>query len=165
MINLTPTSELTPLSVAESARVRRTGDAIASFVDGAEDLTLTLTRADGRRLETAVPGEALRLLARVLEEMATGRPVTLIPRNAELSTHQAAELLGVSRPYLIKQLEAGKMPFRRVGTHRRIRYDDLRLYQEREREERHRALDELVTLSEDMGLYRMETGQESNESR
>src|SRR5262245_59877108 len=131
----------------------RTGDAIEEFVQNAENLSLTLTRPDGRQLEVTVPGAAMHILARVLDEMASGRPVTLLPQEAELSTRQAAELLGVSRPYLIKQLEAGKIPFRRVGTHRRIRYQDLRVYQEQEREARHRGLDELVALSEEMGLY------------
>jgi excisionase family DNA binding protein len=165
MITLTRTTNLAPLSEKEAALARQSGSAIAGFIDGEEPLVLTLTGADGRRLEATAPAFALRLLAQVLEEMAAGRPVTLIPSNAELTTHQAADLLGVSRPYLIKQLEAGKIPFRKVGTHRRIRYDDLRAYQEREREERHRGLDELVALSEEMGLYEMESDRGSKAGR
>jgi excisionase family DNA binding protein len=141
--------------------IRRTGDEIKEFVRSTEKLALTLTHPDGRRLEATVPAAALHVLAQVLGEMASGQPVTLLPQEAELSTHQAAALLGVSRPYLIKQLEAGRIPFRRVGSHRRIRYHDLRAYQEQEREARHRGLDELVALSEEMGLYAAEAAPSS----
>jgi excisionase family DNA binding protein len=95
----------------------------------------------------------VRLLCDVLANMARGHPVTLMSLHAELSTQQAAGLLGVSRPYFVKLLEQGKIPFRKVGEQRRVLYSDLAAYREREREERHRGLDELVTLSEEMGLY------------
>lgn len=157
MITLTRTTDLAPLSKTDAARARQAGSAIAGFAqEGEETLTLSVARADGSRLEAAVPASALRLLAQVLDEMARGRPVMLIPRNAELSTHQAADLLGVSRPHLIKQLEAGQLPFRKVGTHRRIRYDDVLAYQVRERAAREKVLDELVRYSEEIGLYDLE---------
>ena len=108
---------------------------------------------NGERLEASVPTVAVRLLCEVLANMARGHPVTLMPLHAELSTQQAADLLGVSRPYFVKLLEAGKIPFRKVGEQRRVLYCDLAAYREREREERHRGLDELVALSEEMGLY------------
>ena len=68
-----------------------------------------------------VPPEAARLLARILTEFAKGNAVTVVPVNAELTTQEAAEYLNVSRPHLVAVLEAGKLPFRKVGTRRRVR--------------------------------------------
>jgi excisionase family DNA binding protein len=76
-----------------------------------------------------------------------------MPDSAELTTQQAAEFLNVSRPYLIKLKEAGKIPFRLVGTHRRVRFRDLREYKNSNDLKRRRAADELTQLSQDLGLY------------
>jgi excisionase family DNA binding protein len=100
-----------------------------------------------------VPREAAVLLAQVLGYLASGEGVTVMPDSAELTTQQAAEFLNVSRPYLIKLLETGKIPFRLVGTHRRVRFRDLREYKNRDDLERRRAADELTELSQDLGLY------------
>ncbi|HET9081867.1 MAG TPA: excisionase family DNA-binding protein [Trebonia sp.] len=76
-----------------------------------------------------------------------------MPDPGKLTPQQAAEFLNVSRPYLIKLLEAGEIPFRLVGTHRRVRFRDLREYRNRDDLERRRAADELTQLSQDLGLY------------
>lgn len=100
-----------------------------------------------------VPREAAVLLAQILGYLANGEGVNVMPDSAELTTQQAAEFLNVSRPYLIKLLETEQIPFRRVGTHRRIRFRDLRLYRSRDDMERRQAADELTQLSQDLGLY------------
>jgi len=103
--------------------------------------------------DLVLPRQALSLLRDLLVEMAQGNAVTVVPTHAELTTQQAAELLNVSRPHVVKLLEEGAIPFHRVGTHRRIRYADLMAYKQ-EREERSRAaLDALVEQGqdEDMG--------------
>ena len=148
-----PRPELVTLSEQETQLARQSGHAIAGFVNGDPFLRLTLTRSDGESMQAEVPTVALRLLAHVLEEMARGNPVTLIPRHAELTTHQAADLLRVSRPYLIKLLDGGQIPHRKVGAHRRVRYEDLIAYQEREKAARHRALDEMAAEAQRLGLY------------
>lgn len=76
-----------------------------------------------------------------------------MPDSAELTTQQAAEFLNVSRPYLIKLLESEQIPFRLVGTHRRIKFRDLREYRNRDDLDRRRAADELTQLSQELGLY------------
>src|SRR5438270_6630401 len=94
---------------------------------------VTLRFADarsGEEIEAKLPAAALRVLAAALAQMAEGHPVTLVPLQAELSTQQAAELMGVSRPYFVKLLEQGPIPFRKVGEQRRVRYWDLVYYLE-----------------------------------
>jgi excisionase family DNA binding protein len=100
-----------------------------------------------------VPRAATVMLAQILALLASGQGVQVIPDAAELTTQQAADFLNVSRPYLIGLLEAGGIPYRRVGTHRRIRFEDLREYRRQDDLGRRRAADELTQLSEDLGLY------------
>jgi len=95
-----------------------------------------------------IPMSAVRLLADILAEMAKGNAVTLVPIDAELSTQQAAELLNVSRPFLIEQLEKGAIPFRKVGTHRRILFRDVMAYKQTMDQSRLQALEELSALDQ-----------------
>jgi excisionase family DNA binding protein len=99
-----------------------------------------------------VPREAAVLLAQILSLLANGQGVQIIPDNAELTTQQAADMLNVSRPYLIKLLEAGEIPYRTVGRHRRITFQDLREYKRRDDQHRRGVLDELAALSQELDL-------------
>jgi excisionase family DNA binding protein len=100
-----------------------------------------------------VPREAAVLLAKILGFLASGEGVNVMPESAELTTQQAAEFLNVSRPYLIKLLESGEIPFRLVGTHRRARFRDLDEYKSRDDLKRRHAADELTQHTQDLGLY------------
>lgn len=100
----------------------------------------------------ALPESAVRLLAEILEQMAAGHALSLIPVHAELTTQQAADFLNVSRPFLIKLLDRGEMPCRRVGRHRRVRFEDLLRFKDRADEERRAALRDLVADGEDLGM-------------
>lgn len=129
---------------------RRIGEYLATH-PGADPVAIQGELAGDAAL--VVPREATVLLARVLGYLANGESVTVMPDSAELTTQQAAEFLNVSRPYLIKLLESEKIPYRLVGTHRRVRFRDLRNYKNRDDLERRRAADELTQLSQELGLY------------
>lgn len=108
-------------------------------------------QADGQTVELS-PALS-RLLSEVLEQLGTGQSLTILPADQELTTQEAADLLGVSRPFFIeKVLEAGKLPYRRVGKHRRIRLDELLDYQQRDLAEREAIVAQLTWESQDLGL-------------
>jgi excisionase family DNA binding protein len=88
----------------------------------------------------------------ILEAMAAGRGLTLIPENAELTTVQGADLLNVSRPFLIALLESRAIPFRMVGRHRRIRLEDVMAYKDDIDREREAILDQLVADAQEHGM-------------
>ncbi|WP_236047205.1 excisionase family DNA-binding protein [Paractinoplanes ovalisporus] len=107
---------------------------------------------DGDGDALVVPRGAVELLARILAHMANGHGVSVVPEHAELTTQQAAELLNVSRPYLIGLLESGEIEFRKVGTHRRVMAGSLMEYKHRDDLRRRGAADELAQLTQDMDL-------------
>lgn len=102
--------------------------------------------------EITVPAAAAELFAEVLAEMAKGNAVALTPIHAELTTQEAAGLLNVSRPHLVTLLEKGELPFRKVGTHRRIAASDLLAYKARAQVARAKDLDELAAEAQKLRL-------------
>jgi len=105
-----------------------------------------------RRAPVTVPVDAFDLFLAVLAEMADGNAVRIVPVHAELTTQQVAELLNVSRPYVIQLLEEGRIPSRKVGAHRRVRAEDALAYRARDEERRKEILDELTAEAEKHGL-------------
>ena len=103
--------------------------------------------------EIRLPHSILKVLVEVVHEMARGNAVRVMPIHAELTTQQAAELLNVSRPFLVSLLEQGEIKYRKVGTHRRILLEDLLVYKDRRDRERLSALDELAKEDQRLGLY------------
>ena len=118
-----------------------------------KDRALTLSVAGDHTRETVeLPPSVGALLLEILEDMAAGSAVAVLRRDAELTTQQAADYLNVSRPFLVGLLEAGDVPFRKVGTHRRVRFEDLRRYKLAMDAARRRALDELAADAQELDM-------------
>lgn len=137
---------------AEQKTAMESYDALAS--------TLKEIRSDNPEVEIEetgarikIPRKALELLAKILEETAQGRPVSIVPIATEITTQAAAEMLGCSRPHLVKLLEKGEINFTKVGKHRRIKYSDVLGYKQKRKTEQRKLLIEMMKADEESGLY------------
>ncbi|HUZ24079.1 MAG TPA: helix-turn-helix domain-containing protein [Streptosporangiaceae bacterium] len=115
-----------------------------------------LVGPDGTRLE--VPHRIFEALVQVATAMAHGQGVTVIPQNALLTTQEAADLLGISRPTLVRLLAGGEMPYEQRGRHRRIMLSDLLAYQRKMRQDRRDSLDRMAREGQEAGLYEATSG-------
>jgi excisionase family DNA binding protein len=129
---------------------------MSEALDRPEARKIALVEANAEGSDVArldVPPTTLRLLSQVLALMARQQAFVLYPVASELTTKQAADVLGVSRPFLIRVLEAGDIPYRKVGRHRRVLMKDVLAYRRTMEVQSRAALDELVKLSEEAGGY------------
>lgn len=110
-----------------------------------------LVGPDGDFIE--LPRSVFQVLQQIVYHMMRGRAIFIVPGNKELTTQEAANILNVSRPYLVKLLEQKKIPFVKVGSHRRIRFSDLMNYKKLRDAERMRGINEIAQMSQDLGLY------------
>src|SRR5262245_46207978 len=141
---------------ADSRLAQDSSRRLAAYLSKQPKLRVQVIPGEGAPQEhetLEVPPAVLDLLFAILTEMAEGNAVTLIPVHAELTTQQAADLLNVSRPFLVELLEKGELPYRKVGTHRRILFRDLMEFKQRSEARRKKALDDLVAdaQEQDMG--------------
>jgi excisionase family DNA binding protein len=100
-----------------------------------------------------IPLSALKLLGDILKAMGQGKLVSLVPIATEVTTQAAAEILGCSRPHLVKLLEDGRISFTKVGKHRRIKFDDILTYRKQMKEEQKQNIIDIMNLDEETGLY------------
>ena len=143
MTTHTPTR---PLPTAEEVVLaRECGRALSAHLQTrTQTQQIEIVDEKGAAHPVHVPVSALRLLVEVLTEIGEGNAVSLIPIHAELTTQDADDVLNVSRPFLVQMLERGEIPFHKIGTHRRVRYQDVIAYKERIDAERSKALDALA---------------------
>lgn len=144
----------TPLPSEQEAELARASGRDLSVVLSSRAETQQFDFKDDRGATRTVtlPTSFVRLMVEALAEIGQGNAVSLIPIHAELTSQEAADVLNVSRPYLIQLLDKGEIPFRKVNTHRRIRYDDVLAYKNRVDADRRAALEELSALHQEMGL-------------
>src|SRR3954470_15171229 len=145
LTGLAPPDEKVATDAEEALKLLR------PLLKGAKKVVPTLSLLPGGE-RVAVPQVAFDLLMRILGELANGNAVTIVPVNTELTTQQAADLLNVSRPYLISLISAGKLPFRMVGTRRRIKFADLVAYKKKDDERAKAVLDALAAEAQKLGL-------------
>ena len=140
------------LPVAEEvAQAQEAARALARFVAETPKGQLSIEDS-ARRMHVALPRAAVLLLQDILREMAQGHAVTLIPVHAELTTQQAADLLNVSRPYLVSLLESGVIPYRKIGTRRRVLFEHLMAYKKADDAKRMEALNEATRQAQELNL-------------
>jgi excisionase family DNA binding protein len=113
---------------------------------------IDLRDAQGVVRPLRIPMEALRLMRDALSEIGQGNAVAITSVHAEMTSQEAAELLNVSRPFLVQLLEKGEIPFRKVGTHRRVRYEDVMSYKKSIDSKRLNALEELAAQAQELGM-------------
>ncbi|MDE1183550.1 helix-turn-helix domain-containing protein [Paraburkholderia sp.] len=146
----------TPISLPSAREIetaRESGrDLAVVMTSRAETQRIDFKDDKGETRSVELPTSALKLLIEALAEIGQGNAVSIIPIHAELTTQEAADLLNVSRPYLVQLLEKGEIPFRKVNTHRRVRYQDVVEYKQRVDTDRLKALDELTAQAQDLDM-------------
>ncbi|MGO1245710.1 MAG: helix-turn-helix domain-containing protein [Sphingobacterium sp.] len=100
-----------------------------------------------------IPYKALKLLGDVLKAMGEGQPISIVPIATEVTTQKAAEILGCSRPHLVKLLEEGEIEYTKIGKHRRIKFEDVMKYKQSRKEEQKKHLIDIMNADEETGLY------------
>lgn len=136
---------------------------VAAAVQGQRALAAYLTtKLDTQRIQifddenqahqVELPTSALRLLVDILAELADGNAVKVVPVHAELTTQEAADLLNVSRPHLVKLLESNALPYHKTGKHRRVRFADLMRFKAERDRASERAMEELASQAQELGM-------------
>lgn len=100
-----------------------------------------------------VPRSALKLLVNILKELSQGNPISIVPIATEMTTQAAAELLGCSRPHVVKLLEEGEIEFTKIGKHRRVKYEDVVKYKNALKAKQKATISRIMELDEEAGLY------------
>lgn len=140
------------LNAKDMEMVRTAERCIMASMDHSRAAAITLTTENGEHPTVEVPPAALKLIGQLLGAMSDGRPIVLMPAEQELSTVEAAQFLNVSRPFVIKEMESGKLPHRKVGSHRRISLQDLLDYAQKMRAQQTSALERMADNARELGL-------------
>jgi len=141
-----------PLNAKDKEMVRIAQRCIMASLDHSRAAAIMLTTDTGEHPTVEVPPAALKLIGQLLGAMSEGRPLVLMPTEQEFTTVEAANFLNVSRPFVIKEVEAGRLPHRKVGSHRRIALEDLLDYAQKMRTKQTSALERLADNARELGL-------------
>ena len=141
-----------PMSPKDMEMARVAQQCIMEALDHSRAASITLTTDTGEHPSLDIPPAALKLIGQLLGAMSEGRPIALVPSSQEFSTVEAAHFLNVSRPFVIKEIEAGRLRHRRVGAHRRVALEDLMAYDRKMREQQHAALERMADNARELGL-------------
>ena len=136
----------------EVALAEKSSRILSDYIKTTKNPTLQLVGNNKEDKKIILPPQALQLLISILEEMSQGNAVSLIPIHSELTTQEAADILNVSRPYLITLLKDGKIPFRKVGTKRRILAKDILRYKVSIDKKRFKALEALTKQAQELDM-------------
>ena len=140
------------LNAKDKEMVRVAQRCIMASLDHSRAASIMLTTDAGEQPTIELPPAALKLIGQLLGAMSEGRPIVLMPTTQELTTVEAANFLNVSRPFVIKEIEAGRLPHRKVGQHRRIAMEDLLAYAQNMRAQQASALERLAENARELGL-------------
>ena len=140
------------LNESETEMVKTAERMIMACLDHSRAATIIIESDDGTTPSVQVPPQILRVLGQTLGMMARHQPIMLVPEKQEFSTVEAAKFLNVSRPFVIKEIDAGRLIHRMVGTHRRIRFNDLVDYAKTMRSKQQEALDKKAENARKLGL-------------
>ena len=153
-MNVLSTQSFAPVTPNENEAIlaQETSRRLAILLGERTEVKVQIVAEDSVDEVLTVPGSAMRLLVQILAEMAQGNGVTLLPIHAELSTQQAADLLNVSRPYFVQLLDNDALPYRKVGTHRRVLYEDLIHYKNEIKAKRRKVLAELAAQAQELDM-------------
>lgn len=150
MVN--PALLTTLTSEADADVAKEAGRLLASHLKNGVPMQLRILAGNAKKTTVKLPAPAVGLLVRILEEMARGNAMTIVPVHTELTTQEAADMLNISRPSLIQLLDEGKIEYRRVGTHRRVRFKALMKYKRQADEARRAALNELAAYDQELAI-------------
>lgn len=140
------------LSPEEANVVRAAQRLIMESLDHSRAASITVVSEDGTTPTVSVPPAVLRFIGQTLGLMARRQPIVLMPQKQELSTVEVANFLNVSRPFVIKEIDAGRLKHRKVGSHRRVLYEDLLEYARNMRAEQHAALERMADNARELDL-------------
>ncbi len=140
------------VSKAEQKVAMASYDALASVIEQLRSNNPEIEIEEtGEKIK--VPLKALKFLGQMLKAMSTGKMISLVPVATEVTTQRAAEMLGCSRPHIVKLLEKGDLDFTKVGKHRRIKFEDVVQYKQKMKDEQKRHIIDIMNFDEETGLY------------
>ena len=152
MTTATPSKTMLPVAREVQAAVQGQRALAAFLATRFETQRIQIFDDKNQAHQVELPTSALRLLVDILAELAGGNAVKVVPIHAELTTQEAADLLNVSRPHLVKLLEDGALPYHRTGKHRRVRFADLMQFKTQRDQDSERAMAELVAQAQELGM-------------